>query len=52
MKTIHGEENQAVQYVKRLFEEQRIKTTTIDHGNNRSSLVADLSRKKKEKCWL
>lgn len=52
MKTINGDEDQATQYVKKLFEEQGIGTNVIDHGDNRSSLVAELKGKEEGKVLV
>lgn len=49
MKTINGEEKQAAQYFKGLFEGYGIEAKVIDHGDNRSSLVAEMEGKKNGK---
>lgn len=49
MKTVNGEEKQAAQYFKGLFEGYGIEANVIDHGDNRSSLVADMKGKEEGK---
>lgn len=45
LKTVNGDEQEAAQFIKGLFEEYGIEAAVVEHGENRSSLVAEIKGK-------